>query len=96
MVEKVVWTQKALSDLKEIFDYINKDSPHYASLTIQQIIDITSLIKNSPLAGRIVPEFHDNALREFILKNYRIIYRIEQSHAYIVRIYHSYRLLKGI
>jgi addiction module RelE/StbE family toxin len=96
MVEKIIWTQKALLDLSEIFDYINKDSPHYASLTIQKIINKISLIKGSPLAGRIVPEFNNVALREVIYKNYRIIYKIDKSEAYIVRIYNTYRLLSGI
>lgn len=96
MVEKIIWTQKALSDLKDVFDYISKDSPHYASLTVQQIINKTSLIKTSSLAGRVVPEFSNIDLREFILKNYRIIYQIDQSKVYIVRIYNTYRLLSTI
>ena len=96
MVTKIVWTRKAVSDLKDIFDYINKDSSHYAALTVQQIINKTSLILNFPLAGRIVPEFSNIGLREFILKNYRIIYRIKGTRAYIVRIYNTYRLLNTI
>lgn len=96
MVEKIIWTEKSLTDLRSIYDYINKDFPFYSKLNVQQIINKSELIRSSPLAGRIVPEFADQTLREFLLKDFRIIYRIENSIAYIVRIYHSSRLLRNL
>ncbi len=93
MVEKIIWTRKSFADLKIVYDYISKDSLFYASQTVQQIINKTELIKTSPMSGRMVPEFADKNLREFLLKDFRIIYRIHNSIAYIVRIYHTSRLL---
>jgi toxin ParE1/3/4 len=96
VVEKIIWTKKSLADLRIIYDYINSDSPFYAKLTVQQIISKSELIRTLPLAGRVVPEFADPTIREFLLKDFKIIYRIQNSIAYLVRIYHSSRLLRSL
>jgi toxin ParE1/3/4 len=37
---KIIWTQRALTDLKSIAEYISKDSVRYASLTLDKIREI--------------------------------------------------------
>lgn len=96
MVDKLVWTRKALCDLRDNFEYIDKDSHQYAVLTTEQILDKAKRIKSSPLSGKIVPEFQDAQLRELLFKSYRIIYKLDNSAVYIVRVYHSSRLLSSI
>lgn len=96
MVKKVVWSKKSLVDLQVIYEYISKDSLYYAELTVNQIILKAAQIQRSPLAGKIVPEFADTNLRELFYKNFRIIYRLADSTAYVVRIFHSSRLLKSL
>jgi len=57
---------------------------------------ITGFVKDIPLfpkAGRIVPEYQDENLREKIFQNYRIVYRIKGDFIEIVIISHSARLL---
>lgn len=71
---KIYWTFQAKHDLKEIFHYIAKNSRRYAH---QQITSIKSIIKHlttRTLIG-INPEFNDLSIREFIIGNYRIIYK---------------------
>lgn len=54
---KIVWTSKAEKHLSQIFDYIAKDSPYYASRTIERIISIAEKISKNPHKGRTVPEY---------------------------------------
>ncbi len=96
MVKEIVWTRKALCDLKDVFDYIEKDSPYYATLTTEELLSKVQLLKLSPLLGKMVPEFDNRDLRELLNKKYRIIYKLENNTIYIVRIYHSSRLLSSI
>lgn len=93
---KIVWTQRSLSDLKSIAEYISKDSVKYASLTIERLIDIPKFIESNPKIGRKVPEVSKNSnIREMIFGNYRIIYKISNhSIAYILTIHHSARKLR--
>jgi Txe/YoeB family toxin of Txe-Axe toxin-antitoxin module len=32
-----------------------------------------------PFAGRIVPEFNDNIMRELIYREYRLVYRVQEN-----------------
>jgi addiction module RelE/StbE family toxin len=88
---KIIWTQRSLSDLKSIAEYIAKDSVKYASLTIERIIDVTKHLETNPRIGRMVPEVGRNdKIREIILGNYRIIYKITSSLAiHILTVHHS-------
>ena len=38
---KIIWTERSLSDLEDIAEFIAKDSNKYAKLTIEKIIDQT-------------------------------------------------------
>jgi len=92
---KIVWTEASIEDLKEIFDYIAKDSIRYAAITTNKIYQITQVISDKPFIGRIVPEFNEKLIRELRTDNYRIIYRIKSGiQVDILRVYHTARLLK--
>ena len=92
---KIVWTEMAVNDLKEIFDYISEDSNHYANKTVNMIYQKAQIISVNLYAGRVVPEFSEPLLRELIFSNYRIVYRIKNEvQVDILRVYHSARLLK--
>ncbi|MEK7719587.1 MAG: type II toxin-antitoxin system RelE/ParE family toxin [Bacteroidota bacterium] len=92
---KITWTEVSLDDLKEIFDYISEDSIRYANLTVDKIYQGVQLISVNPYTGRIVPVFNKNLIRELLIGNYRIIYRIKSDvQVDILRVYHSARHLK--
>lgn len=94
MVE-IIWTPFALEDLQSIYDYIAKDSPYYANRFIDKLVDRVDILIDHPKAGRIVPEFENELIRELIEGSYRIIYKINSiTEIGIVRVHHSARLLK--
>ena len=70
---KIVWTDQSVFDLKDIFDYISKDSRRYAEEKIRRIKFKTAILKTQPESGRIVPELGISQIRELIEGNYRII-----------------------
>jgi addiction module RelE/StbE family toxin len=93
---RLSWTEIAIRDLEEIFDFIARDSTRYASITVNKIYQRVQDIKDSPMAGRMVPEFQSTNLREFIYRNYRIVYQIiETDRVDILRIFHTSRLLQN-
>lgn len=92
---KIVWTEASINDLKEIFEYISEDSVRYADLTINKIYQKAQVIAVNPYTGRIVPIFNRKLIRELVIDNYRIIYRIKSDlQVDILRVYHTARLLK--
>lgn len=92
---KIVWTNNAYKDLKEISDYISNDSKRYALHQINGIKESTKALKKNPLIGRSVPEVGVEYLRELIKDNYRIIYKIvDKNTVHIITVHHSSKSLK--
>jgi addiction module RelE/StbE family toxin len=89
---KIVWTKQSVVDLKEIFEYISKDSKRYAEIQIKRIKSKTLILKTLPESGRIVPELGIVLIRELIEGNYRIIYRLSSGNIVeILTVHHSSR-----
>ncbi len=89
------WTEQAVNDLKNIFDYISNDSKQYAVQHISRIRSKCSILRNNPLVGRVVPEFENKNLRELIFGNYRIIYKVVDINIIdIVTAFHAACILK--
>jgi len=74
-VTKVRWTPQAADDLEAIYEFIARDSPHYAQITIEGIIAAIDRLEQFPLLGRHVPETSQADVRELIKPPYRIVYR---------------------
>lgn len=90
---KVVWSKEALRQLIEIEAYISKDSPERAKRFIDKLIDRGEEINNFPFQGRIVPEFSETAIREVIVKRYRIIYKISEKQIEILTVFEGHQIL---
>ncbi len=74
----VRWTPQAADDLQAIYDFIARDSPHYAQLTVEGILTAIDRLEKFPLMGRHVPERPREDLRELIKPPYRIVYRVSE------------------
>jgi len=92
---KIVWTDQAIQDLNDIGEFIAKDSERYAREVIKTLFESTIIIESHPKAGRIVPEYNIDYLRELIRGSYRIVYRIvDKFRIDILTVHHSARQLK--
>jgi toxin ParE1/3/4 len=94
MAHRVVWSRRALHDVKEIAEYIAADSPTYAGIVVKKIVGHTRMLAQFPHSGRKVPEFDDENIRELIVYSYRIIYRVQPEEITIAAIIHGKHLLQ--
>ena len=90
---EVRWTPQAADDLESITDFISQDSPHYARLFATDVIAAIERLSSFPNLGRIVPEKNDPLIREIILGNFRIVYRVRDEVVELLTIHHGARLL---
>jgi plasmid stabilization system protein ParE len=88
---KLEWTEPAVFDLENIRDYIEKDSAYYAERFVARIIEAAETLPNHPRLGRAVPEAEDEAIRELLFQNYRIIYHAEPHRILILTVIHGGR-----
>ena len=88
---KVIWTRQALSDLQRIAEYIEIDSPIYASRVVTKIRAIVEILGVQPLIGRKVIEAPSDNRREIITGAYRVIYIIESESIFVLTVIHGAR-----
>ena len=89
---RINWTLQAKNDLKNIADYISKDSVVYAKRQVLRIRNRTNILKTQIRIGKIVPEIENPDIRKLIEGNYRIIYKIvAENRIDILTIHHSAR-----
>lgn len=89
---RINWTYQAKEDLKDIAEYISRNSKKYAELQIIKIRNHTQILKSHIYIGKIVREIEENSIRELIEGNYRIIYKlVSKTQIDILTIHHSAR-----
>ena len=89
---QINWTFQAKDDLKNIAEYISKDSVRYAQLQVSKIKFRTQIIKKQIRAGKVTPEINDPNIRELVEGNYRIIYKIKSEKSVsILTVHHTAR-----
>lgn len=87
---QIKWTPQAKLDLKNIADYISKDSVYYAKKQIFYIRLRTKILNTHIRIGKIVPEMELEYIRELFEGNYRIIYMIvSNKQVDILTIHHT-------
>lgn len=96
MARKVVWSYEAASDLESLAEYIARDSAFYAAAFVQEIIDASRSLDELSQRGRIVPESGNPNIRELFVREYRLIYSIEENRVVILGIVHGKRDLKRL
>ena len=89
----VRWTVGARHDLQEIVLFIASDSPTYAAATAERIVGAVERLQRLPKLGRTVPEYEDTQIRELLVGNYRIVYRVQATRVGILAIVHGSREL---
>ena len=69
-------SNRALDEIQEITESLERRSPAYARLFVNELFRRIYLLERFPLLRRMVPERQDERLRELLFKQYRIFYRI--------------------
>jgi addiction module RelE/StbE family toxin len=91
---KIVWTPEALNKLIEIEDFTAQDNPQGVAEFVDHLIERSELIKKNERMGRIVPEISNESIRELLIKNYRLVYRIQKSVIIILTVFEGHRLVR--
>ena len=87
----VKWSTPAKLDLKNIHDYIARDSRFYARQVSLEIVEKSEKLSLFPELGRIVPEMEDPTIRELLIYSYRLIYEVFTDKVEILALIHSKR-----
>ncbi len=73
------WTEHALTQLRNIHNYIAQDSLFYAKRVSDAIVRKTIGLDKIPYMGHKVTELSDEHIREIAMYSYRILYEIQNN-----------------
>ncbi|MCF8080822.1 MAG: type II toxin-antitoxin system RelE/ParE family toxin [Desulfobacterales bacterium] len=89
------WTLTARNDLKAIRRYIAVDNPSAAKRWVDRLRSRAKKALQAPLAGRKVPEFSREDIRELIAGNYSIVYQVFEDRLVVLTVFEGHRLFPG-
>ncbi|HWR59023.1 MAG TPA: type II toxin-antitoxin system RelE/ParE family toxin [Thermodesulfovibrionales bacterium] len=87
----VEWSRPAKLDLRQIHDYIARDSKFYAQKVSTEIVEKSEKLNSFPEVGRIVPEVGDPNIRELLIYSYRLIYEVFSNRVEVLALIHGKR-----
>ena len=89
---KLRWSQRAQLDMLEIGRFIAKDTRPAARRWVERLRQRASQAAKFPKSGRVVPEYSRPELREILLRNYRIVYRVGEDAVEILTVFEGHLL----
>jgi toxin ParE1/3/4 len=82
-----VWTKGALSDLREIVEYVAETSPANAESVRARVVRAPRILDGNPNLGPRVPEFERDDLREVFAAPFRVLYWVDRfGDCYVVAV----------
>lgn len=90
MEMRLLWTEKALTQLEQIFNYYKvQASPEIAKKLIVSLIREATILETSPLIGMKEPLLAERAFEYWYIvkKSYKIIYRVDRNLIKIITVF---------
>jgi toxin ParE1/3/4 len=80
----VAWSLSAQTALNDVISYIHQDSPTNAQRVLVAALNMAAGLETLAERGRIVPEFADASIRELLVFEYRLLYRVSADRVTIL------------
>ena len=87
MGRKLIWTERASSDIETIVRYIARRDPKASSQIGFGIYDRAQILLEHPEAGSILDELREGGWRKLIYRRWKIIYTIRADNVVIGRVW---------
>ncbi len=84
---KLLYSQEAREQLKNIKEYISKDNKDFAVQHLLKIKLMLKIIEDYSYIGKVNSTFNIENIRELVVFGYKIIYKINEKSVYIMAIY---------
>jgi plasmid stabilization system protein ParE len=78
-------------DLESSAEYIARDSARYAGAFVREVRAAAMSLRKMALRGPVVPELNDPAIRELLVRNHRLIYKVEPKRVVLLALIHGAR-----
>jgi len=86
---KLKWTEKALSDLTRLYDFLAPINKSAAAKAVQALTAASGRLLEHPRIGEQLREFEPREVRRILVGYYEMRYEIRRSDIYILRLWHT-------
>ncbi len=83
------WTDKALSDLARLYDFLAAVNRKAAAWQVQALTKAPHMLLTNPRIGEQLFEFEPREVRRLLVGQYEIRYEICRSTIYVLRLWHT-------
>ncbi|MEX0782006.1 MAG: type II toxin-antitoxin system RelE/ParE family toxin [Dehalococcoidia bacterium] len=87
----VFWTEDGVECLVQIAEYLQRYSEHAASRMLIAFVERVELVDQMPYQGRMVPKYRTRSVREVIVRDYHVWYRVVGSGIHVIGVFHGRR-----
>lgn len=87
----ISWHSKAVEDLREKIELMVQRKPQNALLVLKTLTKLCDSLENDPYKYPMEPVYNSENIRFVTKWSFKIIYRVEGDHIYILRIFNSYQ-----
>lgn len=90
---KLVWTERALRDLRDIDTYIAADDPAAAARWVGKLLGAAERAAKLPYSGHVVREKGREDVRQILVRTYRIVYLVREKQVDVLTIFEGHHLV---
>ena len=87
MERKLIWTERASSDIEAIVRYIARRNPDAASRIGSGIYDRAQILLQHPEAGSVLGELRDGGWHKLIYLKWKLVYTVRGENIIIGRVW---------
>jgi toxin ParE1/3/4 len=87
MERRLIWTERASSDIEAIVRYIARRNPPAAARIGFGVYDRAQILLDHPEAGTILEELREGGWRKLIYRTWKIVYTIRGDEIIIGRVW---------
>ncbi len=86
---EVKWTNKALSDLARLYEFLAPVNRQAAARVVRSLTVVPLRLLEHPRIGEKLDEFEPREVRRILVDRYEIRYEIRDSTIYVLRLWHA-------
>jgi plasmid stabilization system protein ParE len=83
------WTDKGLSDLARLYDFLVPINQPAAARAVQALTAAPVSLLANPRIGEKLEEFEPREIRRILVGKYEMLYEIQESTIYVLRLWHT-------
>ena len=88
-VSRIDWTDRALSDLERLYEFLATANPPAAARTVQTLVEAPTRLMTYPRLGEVLEEFAPREVRRLIVGRYELRYEVDADAIAVLRVFHA-------